>query len=63
MSVVQRVMDNGSETIRGLKNLSRRATKRETMAGDQTFLVGNIYFAKARALYMDISSSPVLLKL
>ena len=59
MSIVQRVMDNGSETIRGLKNLSRKATKRETMAGDQTFSSGEYIFREGEAQYMDISSSPV----
>ena len=59
MSIVQRVMDNGSETVGGLRNLSRRAT-RETMAGDQTFLVGNIYFEGESAVYGYIVKSGVV---
>ena len=53
MSIVQRVMDNGSETIRGLKSVRKR--RREKQCRVIKLSSGDIYFVKARARYMDIS--------
>ena len=59
MSIVQRVMDNGSETIGGQKICPVKRRREKQWRVIKLFLVGNIYFAKVKARYMDISSSPV----
>ena len=60
MSIVQRVMDNGSETIRGLKNLSVERRREKQWRVIKLFLVGNIFREGESAVYGYIVKSGVV---